>query len=216
MQSFKQYLLQEEPEVEAVFKMDLFFVEQMLNNSYYAEHEIKNMLIAYVKKLGHVCEVTMVDNWELELEVRELKPVHYSNKQYLEDLRIKIGSYIIHSLCKTAIDSDQSVFTLSFIGTLPKIKTNWHSITLLPLITTGMRLTKIDKVIECEELMIFHAHYIDGNVLSLLKMKNTDIHFYYSDTAKWVTIIKNHLRDRNIIACQEELFQNGLDEYAKL
>ena len=61
-----------------------------------------------------------------------------------------------------------------------------------------------------------------GPLLSLLKIQNLTMVYGGIDTLpefdKACSIISNFLlrKDRNIIACQEELIKNGLKEYAKL
>ena len=94
----------------------------------------------------------------------------------------------------------------------------------------NLSLSKIDKHIDSVKSIIPPYNYV-GPVLSLLKIKNfpqksiwfSSSWFTYADdknsarTQKLREIISYHLANgKNIIACQEELFKNGLDEYAKL
>jgi hypothetical protein len=74
---------------------------------------------------------------------------------------------------------------------------------------------------EIREIRIVNGHNLKGNFLGLLKVKGlTNVLLLAaskgSDAAKAINIIRNHLEDKNIIACQKELYDNDLDEYAEL
>jgi hypothetical protein len=73
---------------------------------------------------------------------------------------------------------------------------------------------------------LLNLKMITGGVLSILKIKNPSIYIGYDHvnstntsewTSKWIEILKDHLYgDKNILACQEELIDNGFKDYAEL
>ena len=81
-------------------------------------------------------------------------------------------------------------------------------------------LKDIHKLVKCKRLIINGCGMVTGNVLGIFKMNLLDVGFIgipNDHSRVWVRIVTEHFQnDKNIIACQEELFQNGLDEYAKL
>ena len=72
----------------------------------------------------------------------------------------------------------------------------------------------------CEHIMI--PETLERNMLGLLKIPNLEsidleVEEASEELLKATRIINNHLaHDRNIIACQKELYDNDLDEYAEL
>ena len=82
----------------------------------------------------------------------------------------------------------------------------------------NVSLSGFNKLIgkSCLNLYIKDPESIKSNVLSLLKLpKNCDVEWELKEP--WVKIVDKHLiGDRNIIACQKELYDNDLDEYAQL
>lgn len=100
---------------------------------------------------------------------------------------------------------------------IPSAKVDYHDIKL-SLSEKNTTLTGLNKVIgaSCNNLVISNINFVKGNVLSLLKIPKT-CEAQFEISQPWAKIVDKHLiGDRNIIACQEELFKNGLDEYAKL
>ena len=80
----------------------------------------------------------------------------------------------------------------------------------------------IHKHIKSINGMLELPNHYKGPLLGVLKIEKLKAltTFYGNiipDFSKAIKIVNTHLTgDRNIIACQEELFQNDLDEYAKL
>ena len=67
----------------------------------------------------------------------------------------------------------------------------------------------------CTDLIIPGKY--KGPLLSVLKIASLNAIFQTNPNEPHIKIINWHLQHgRNIVACQEELFQNGLDEYAAL
>lgn len=76
-------------------------------------------------------------------------------------------------------------------------------------------LHNIHKQIESIDGM-FHADHnpIKSHVLGLLKIKKLD--WVNMDNIKVMDIINKYLPEGDIVACQQELIEAGLDEYAQL
>ena len=115
-----------------------------------------------------------------------------------------------------SFDKKNSYAELDCYG-IPTSLIDYETINLI-LNTRSISLSGIHKMIgkNCKVLGISNTDFIKGNVLSLLKLpKMCQIEWKLKQP--WVKIVDSYLtRDRNIIACQEELFKHGLDEYAKL
>ena len=59
------------------------------------------------------------------------------------------------------------------------------------------------------------ACHIESHMLGLLKVKGlTKIEFNHNNKVE--EILNKHLKSRDILSCQDELIENGLEEYAKL
>ena len=86
----------------------------------------------------------------------------------------------------------------------------------------NMTLHDIHKYISCKTLILQNMKHLTGNVLGLLKIKkleklSIDVSGTYDiKSVRAIEIINNHLKSRDILSCQEELIENGLEEYAKL
>ena len=84
-------------------------------------------------------------------------------------------------------------------------------------------LKNIHKFAPNLESLQINMNPIESNILGLLRLPKLRF-FIYSPGAdgadrlkQALQIVEKHFKgDKNIIACQEELFKNGLDEYAKL
>lgn len=99
----------------------------------------------------------------------------------------------------------------------PPFKLEWSEININML--PDQKITGIDKFIDLNETCIFiNCHNIIGGVLSLLKIKHGRLYlnFHGVQRPKWVDIVNKHLKDKNLIDCQKELYDNDLDEYAEL
>lgn len=100
-------------------------------------------------------------------------------------------------------------------------KVNFNTIYIMVKASSDFeKLTGLDKLIECRSLFLVAPGTIDGNVLSILKIKGIK-HFAVFGFAKagkeWPPIIRKYVVNKgSILDCQEELIKNGLKEYAKL
>jgi hypothetical protein len=92
--------------------------------------------------------------------------------------------------------------------------------TVILKIRDKITLTNIDKLLQCEKLQIQDPEKITGNVLGVLKIKgltNLSILDFYRDVS-WANLLIKYVHNKtfDIIACQEELIEAGLKDYAKL
>ena len=74
---------------------------------------------------------------------------------------------------------------------------------------------------ECNCVYIGNCQLITGNVLGLVRLaeKGIRIELEFAGGQKllnWMSIVKKHLIDKDILECQEELIDAGLKEFAKL
>ena len=81
-------------------------------------------------------------------------------------------------------------------------------------------LIGIHKKIDCQRLYLTGSHNIKRGGLGVLKIKSLE-HLDTSwelsaDKIRWQGIIKKYLVSRDILACQDELIENGLKDFAKL
>lgn len=119
----------------------------------------------------------------------------------------------------TKIDYEDCAF-LCFREQIPKgVSTEWKRIMFTGYNSTEtFTLEGIDKQIpKAEAIMLYRAgNVITGNVLGLLKLKSLKtIWNYPSVSIEWLDIINKHFVSKDIIACQRELIENDLDEYAE-
>ena len=82
---------------------------------------------------------------------------------------------------------------------------------------TVRSLHDIHKVIlSANQISMGDSSYIERNVLGLLKIKNA-ITLYASVKSKWFDIVLEHFKSgKNVLACQEDLIDAGLKDYAEL
>ena len=124
-----------------------------------------------------------------------------------------------YSLDHENIEKNRKVdFTKRTIITeIPSFPIKARTILLQP--QSEITLQNINKFVDCQFLAISNAKYIKGNVLGILKIKSLSS-LIIDDAAaneQWFDILLKHFRnDKNIIACQKELYDNDLDEYAEL
>ena len=80
-------------------------------------------------------------------------------------------------------------------------------------------LSGLDKVVPYKVIGFENPQLIKSNVLSLLRIKqlvNIDLAGSFDDNLEWFHILDNHLEDKDILQCQEDLIDAGLKDYAKL
>jgi hypothetical protein len=97
----------------------------------------------------------------------------------------------------------------SLVGITKKVK---------DLCVNGNQLTNlhnIHKMVDIDGAADFLANPITSHVLGLLMMPKLEE--VYLDNVKVLRIINKHIKgDKDIFACQEELIEAGLDDYAQL
>jgi hypothetical protein len=100
----------------------------------------------------------------------------------------------------------------------PNIKLAWRRVQI-SFSSVFSSFKNIDKILsfECIEL-VFQPHSISNTVLPLLKcpVGLRLVSARVSSNSKWLEIVKSHMKDRDILTCQEELIEAGYKEYAKL
>ena len=100
---------------------------------------------------------------------------------------------------------------------IPTINLEYDTINLAPTDSTKS-FKGIEKKITCKFLFLNLEKKAIG-ILSILKIPTLQEIVNVSSNPEQrqvVEILSKYLENKNIIACQEELFKNGLDEYAKL
>jgi len=104
----------------------------------------------------------------------------------------------------------------------PNVKTDWPYIQFYLPHSNPISLENIHlKIPQCKALIFFHSiDKIESNVLGLLKIKTLNhitIWPSLSTNLEWYSILHKHFKsDKNILACQEELIDAGLKDYAEL
>ena len=208
MQSFKQYLFEQVGPVGKVeFVVDVACANQISSRAFNAfEARIKKRLSKYDIIIEpddnivivHVLNLNAQNGNQIALE-NVLEQIEETATDVIPNYSNRVESYDPYLSCKG----------------FPPFKLEWRDIYIN--CQDQQRITGIDKFIDLNENCIFYdCEKIVGGVLSLLKIKYGSLYVDGQPTAKWVPIIKKHLADKNIIACQEELFHNNLDEFAKL
>jgi hypothetical protein len=86
--------------------------------------------------------------------------------------------------------------------------------------------TNIKKLVKCDAIHIYQMEYFNGGLLGLLQIPHPTQVWFSSNSirlAKYdklneaIRIVRTHLDgDRNVVACQRELIEKDLDEYAEL
>lgn len=123
----------------------------------------------------------------------------------------------------TPIEQIYSEFTSLTLTVLPTEKINYVGQIVLLNSTNFESLHNINKFINCSELHIDRAVNVKRNILSIFLLKNVKVYLFYTFTdfkekdVDWINIVTKYLGgDKDIIACQEELIENGYKEFAKL
>lgn len=124
----------------------------------------------------------------------------------------------------TPIEQIYSEFTSLTLTTLPTESINYVGIINLRCSEEFNSLRNIHKFIKCSELHIDRAINLKENILSLFLLKNIEVFlcYTYSDIKEnndigWINIVKKHLDEyKDILACQEELIENGYKDFAKI
>jgi|688.fasta_scaffold06347_17 hypothetical protein len=119
--------------------------------------------------------------------------------------------------------NEGSSFPIVFIDNMPNSPIEWPVIYLNSNSNTALSLAGVDKLIKADELFrIEYANMISDSVVGLLKIKgklilnNADWGNKFK-TVEWVKIITSYRKSENqdIVACQREMIEQDLDEYAE-
>ena len=203
MQSFKQFL--KEDILLDIFQIQIYFVNLLTGNESKA---IADKIKKTYKSMS----------WNKDLETLSISiPVDRSryNEHVLNDIYntvISDAEQISEMLGGNQIDGATTKVIISEVGN--KV-VDWNEIHFLPENQTS--LIGIDKIIpsDCEFLCIGNCKKIIGPVLSLFKIKKHISIELLNPNELWAKIVEKHLSSRDVLSCQEELIENGLEEYAK-
>ena len=208
MLNFKQYLLKESKDQFAYLDFFVSYADEP--DDYYSVQDkiirtINNLKIPGLEIVNYGPDFL---NIEIRFDLSWLK----TNQKLLHQYQIKILDTVFPILKPVKLDIENTKSDIA-IRTIPDFVIEWDAISIYA--QTNGSLKNIHKFIKCDELTINDSNNIKSNVLGLLKL-DCEISFFGADNIKWTEIIKKHLIDKNLVACQEDFFKNDLDEYAKL
>jgi hypothetical protein len=223
MQSFKQYLQEVETDSNIQFGM---FVETKVKieySPYSLEYELKNLIIKVAKKKGYDISSYVSTYYGIDLKFKITKQIQ-CQAETIQKLRDVISS-TVNEFFTTKISPELQVTStkteLSCFG-FPNFKLSINEGNISYWCEEGQSISNLDKVIlKCDEFKLNKANMIKGGILSLLKLK-MPVNIigagpFGSNSPRWYSIVNPYLQgDRNILACQEELIDNGLKDYAEL
>jgi len=184
-------------------------------------------------------DASLLYNRELPFQIDDFDGGHF---QYVENLnantlkslknfpkRIKTNFNLVASGITDFSDGPESVESICSIQSYAK------SITNLSIEAPMLRLSypNLEKLSglgdsKIEQIELINCHNIKSHILSLLKIKKLEIVVYVANSLKpWennttdfnnaLAILNRHLMgNRDILACQEELIEAGLKEFARL
>ena len=169
---------------------------------------------------GCFCNIAVKDNSFTVFVTIPEKDLDATNL-YIDDVKSILRQHLDMNQGVREDDDDRRC-EVYFNGDFPKLQhpINFSAIHLFPKPSSNATLTGIAKAIgDCDYLEIENCGNITGSVLGLIKLaKNTPVALTFKGAKPdWVSIVNKYLKKEvNIVACQEDLFKNGLDEYAKL
>jgi hypothetical protein len=133
--------------------------------------------------------------------------------EFMKKIQTALESFLNIENSKLAFPETISVYC--WAG-LPKIFVGCNKLHLI-LNKGKLTLTDLHKYCDVETLAFYGLENVTGNVLSILKMKKLkQIQYSGDDKIEWLDIVKKYIDSKDIIACQEELIEAGLKEFAKL
>ena len=148
--------------------------------------------------------------WEIEATIPNTNVLKYCEPAYRSamDIAEKLEpDEINYAQFQVTVDWPPA-FPLHFSEQCPELIVTLHQ---------KASIKGIDKLIQEVDFISFRNSENISGFLNILKIKElSSIEFSGKVPNTVDTIINKHLKDKNIIACQEELFQNNLDEYATL
>jgi hypothetical protein len=110
---------------------------------------------------------------------------------------------------------------ISIYNMIPPFKVEHPNVALNFTVNGGteVSLHDIHKAINPKDLALYvsTAVKVTGQVLGLLKMTNLQkLDWAMGAEPKWLKIVRKYMESKNILACQEELIDNELKDYAEL
>ena len=214
MRSFKQYLKEDSITPGSVsFEITIWTGVELGGSTLYDIHvAIKN---AFSENLDIIVKRESHD--DIVITFSDLITEHATDKFLLK--LFHVATHLAESELKmryNRISSD--IDSVLICEGFPPFKLEWNQIRLI-FDKPDQKITGIDKLIGMNNTVTIHqCENIVGGVLSLLKIKHGTLIMFWNKTPmpKWITIVHKYLKDKNIIACQKELYDNDLDEYAEL
>ena len=186
-----------------------------------AEHK-KTIIDKIAAKAGNGCSCVISSGSSsftvvIKIPDSQLESIHL----LVDDVKSVLREYLALDSGVTENDDDRRC-QVFFYGDFPKLPhpIKFDAVFLTP--TNNATLSGIDKSIgECGYFEVEDCEKIKGNVLGLINLakRGTRVKLTVKDKIpKWVSILNNHLlkKNQNIIACQKELYDNDLDDYAEL
>jgi hypothetical protein len=214
MQSFKQYLKEDSITPGSVsFKITISAGDEPGGSTLYDIHvAIKN---AFSENLD--ISVAKEMHNEIVITFSDLIAEYATDKFLLKMFRV--ATHLAESELKMRYNTISSdIESVLICEGFPPFKLEWNQIRLI-FSKRDQKITGIDKLIGMNNTITIHqCENIIGGVLSLLKIKHGTLVMFWNKTPmpKWITIVHKHFKDKNIIACQKELYDNDLDDYAQL
>ena len=147
------------------------------------------------------------NEFEVLIEIKDQSEI---NDQFF----INVKNKFIKTLSLKA--EDASSVKAIYLSQMPKFKIDYDYIEIVCSSTEFTNLSNIHKVLNCKRLFLNNAHQINERVLSLLKIKDLISLVSTTTSFKWIGIINKHLKSKDLLSCQEELIENGLEQYAQL
>lgn len=224
MLNFKQFLLEEDLRMPWLV-LSTGISENDLQNDYnYTADELKNTLedeFTHAKIDPHWIQSFSINLQDNEYELAFAPAAADYNGNIIPEKINKILGVV-----RDVFDYREFEFSNVLVVLRDKInfKVKFDIVTVyLPVAPHFKTLTGLDKMVECPNLSIGHPSMVQGNVLSILKIKGLTKFWTYDNKRingiqvgeKWVPIVQKYLGG-SILDCQEELIQNGLKQYAKL
>lgn len=226
MQNFKQYLLTEEAKqctLECVYYFPFTVKGSEDLTKTLIKKSIYNLLKGFSYSIENVSDQSfniLIDNPDSNLLKSKSNQIKFHEK-VMKVVGDAIGENYIDVINNQLFQAFCNIYT-NYIPTFP-IECEFFRLTINP----DIKFTGIDKVLNCLQLQLIRfEEFKGGGLLSLLKLKQTitvRVMFrrsrkIFPQLAQAWDIIQTHLssKNRDIIACQRELIEQDLDEYAEL
>ncbi len=225
MQNFKQYLLEEtskECTLECVYYFP-FTVRGYDNlNKTLIKKAVYNILKGFSYSIENVSDQSfniLIDNPDSNLLKSKSNQIKFHEK-VMKAVGDAIGENYIDVINNQLFQCYCNIYT-NYIPTFP-VECEFFRLTVTP----DLKLTGIHKVLNCLQLQLMRFEkFKGGGLLSLLKLKQTiTVRVMFGRSRKifpqlaqaWDIVQRHFEGNKDIIACQRELIENDLDEYAEL